>query len=64
MSGDAPLKNREEEALSEARKELAEEISFYKFQQYEFDRQWKKLHSYANEQGVKIIGDNPDLCGI
>ena len=56
---DAPLKNREEEALSEARKELAEEISFYKFQQYEFDRQWKKLHSYANEQGVKIIGDIP-----
>ena len=56
---DAPLKNREEEALSEAREELAAEISFYKFQQYEFDRQWKKLHSYANEQGVKIIGDIP-----
>ena len=56
---DAPLKNREEEALTEAREELAEEISFYKFQQYEFDRQWKKLHSYANEQGVKIIGDIP-----
>lgn len=56
---DAPLKNREEEALSEAREELAEEISFYQFQQYEFDRQWKKLHSYANEQGVKIIGDIP-----
>ena len=56
---EAPLKNREEEALSEAREELAEEISFYKFQQYEFDRQWKKLHSYANEQGVKIIGDIP-----
>lgn len=56
---DAPLKNREEEALSEAREELVEEISFYKFQQYEFDRQWKKLHSYANEQGVKIIGDIP-----
>ena len=56
---DAPHKNREEEALSEAREELAEEISFYKFQQYEFDRQWKKLHSYANEQGVKVIGDIP-----
>ena len=56
---EAPLKNREEEDLSEAREELAEEISFYKFQQYEFDRQWKKLHSYANEQGVKIIGDIP-----
>ena len=32
---------------------------FYKFQQYEFDRQWKKLHAYANKQGIKIIGDIP-----
>ena len=56
---DAPLMNREEEALSAAREELAEEIGFYQFQQYEFDRQWKKLHAYANEQGVKIIGDIP-----
>ena len=56
---DAPLKNRDREALAAAGEELAEEISFYKFQQYEFDRQWKKLHAYANEQGVKIIGDIP-----
>ena len=56
---DTPLKNRDEEALAAARDELAEEISFYKFQQYEFDCQWKKLHAYANEQGVKIIGDIP-----
>lgn len=56
---DAPLKNREEEALSRARGELTEEIDFYKFQQYEFDRQWKRLHAYANERGVKIIGDIP-----
>lgn len=56
---DAPLKNRDKEALAAAGEVLAEEISFYKFQQYEFDRQWKKLHAYANEQGVKIIGDIP-----
>ena len=56
---DAPLRNREEGALAAAREELAEEIGFYQFQQYEFDRQWKKLHAYANEQGVKIIGDIP-----
>ena len=29
------LKNREETALEKAREELAEEIDFYKFQQYE-----------------------------
>lgn len=54
-----PLKNREEKVLVETREELADEIRFYKFQQYEFDRQWKKLHAYANQQGVKIIGDIP-----
>ena len=56
---DAPLKNREEAALDAARDELAEEIGFYKFQQYEFDKQWKKLHAYANKQGIQIIGDIP-----
>lgn len=56
---EAPLRDREESALAQAREELAEEIDFYRFQQYEFDKQWKKLHAYANAQGVKIIGDIP-----
>ena len=56
---DEPLKNRDEAALEVARHELSREIEFYKFQQYQFDRQWKKLHTYANENGVKIIGDIP-----
>ena len=56
---EAPLRDREESALTRAREELAEEIDFYRFQQYEFDKQWKKLHAYANAQGVKIIGDIP-----
>ena len=53
------LKNREETALENAREELAEEIDFYKFQQYEFDKQWSQLHAYANEQGIQIVGDIP-----
>ena len=39
--------------------ELKEEIEFYKFVQYEFYRQWYKLKKYANDNGVKIIGDIP-----
>ena len=46
------LRDREEQALKCARLELAEEIRFYRFQQYEFDKQWKKLHRYANEHGI------------
>lgn len=61
---DAPLKNREEAALDTAREELAEEIGFYKFQQYEFDKQWKKLHAYANEKRHSDHRRYPDLCGV
>jgi len=32
---------------------------FWLFLQYEFKRQWRKLKSYANESGIKIIGDVP-----
>ena len=53
------LKNREPEALVKAKEELKDAIDFYKFQQYEFDRQWKKLRAYANKQGIQIVGDIP-----
>lgn len=55
----APYRDRVENALEEARSELAGEIDFYRFQQYEFNRQWKRLHAYANENGIEIIGDIP-----
>lgn len=38
---------------------LAREILFYKFLQYEFYLEWTALKSYANEKGIKIIGDIP-----
>ena len=53
------LKKREKTALEKVKEELEDEIGFYQFQQYEFDRQWKKLHTYAKEQGIQIIGDIP-----
>lgn len=55
----APYRDRDEQALEEARAELAGEIDFYRFQQYEFNRQWNRLHAYANENGIEIIGDIP-----
>ena len=32
---------------------------FYQFQQYLFQVQWEKLKTYANDNGIKIIGDIP-----
>lgn len=53
------LRLREEEALSKIEEELKDDVEFYKYQQYLFTVQWNKLKSYANENGIKIIGDIP-----
>lgn len=52
-------RNRDKKALEKAKKELASEIEFYQFQQYEFYKQWNNLHKYANKNNIKIIGDIP-----
>ncbi len=50
---------REQAVIEKAKIQLCEEISFYKFIQYEFFSQWKKLKDYANKNGIYIIGDIP-----
>jgi len=54
-----PLASRLPAALKQASKDLATEIEFCKFVQYEFFRQWANLKAYANAAGVQIIGDIP-----
>ena len=39
--------------------ELAREIDYYIFEQYLFFDQWAKLHAYARENGVQLMGDMP-----
>ena len=56
---DEDIRLRKPEAMARYQKELAEEISFYCFQQYLFAKQWKELKAYANKKNVKIIGDIP-----
>lgn len=53
------LKTRNEKSISKAKNEFKEEVDFQKFIQYIFFRQWNDLKRYANENGVKIIGDIP-----
>ena len=55
----APLRHRDKAALTEARESLKHAISRFTFYQFIFFRQWDKLHAYANEHGVRIIGDIP-----
>ncbi len=54
-----PLKNREPQALAQAREELGEDVDFWKGVQYLFFSQWRALKEYANSRGIQIIGDLP-----
>lgn len=45
-------------------RENRDEIFFWIFTQYFFFKQWKKLKSYANSRGIKIIGDLPIYVSI
>ncbi len=53
------LARREKKALLQASIELADEIKFWSFCQWCFFGQWRNLKQYANERGVRIIGDMP-----
>lgn len=59
MTWEEGLRDRDPKALAQAENELADELGFYMFQQYEFERQWEKLHAYAAKKGISIIGDIP-----
>ena len=49
----------DENALNAVRIELADDINFYKVINFLFYKQWNKLKTYANKNGIKIIGDMP-----
>lgn len=53
------IRLRKESAIASYREELADEIAFFRFQQYLFVKQWKALKQYANERGIEIVGDIP-----
>ncbi len=55
----APLRNREADALKEARKRLASAMERARFEQFLFFQQWTQLRRYANDRGVLLFGDIP-----
>ncbi len=54
-----PLKNRDPQAIAEAKIRLKDAIDRAVFLQYLFFNQWQKIRKYANEKGIQIIGDMP-----
>ena len=56
---DKELVLRTEEAIKKLDEKLKDDIRYHKFVQFIFFRQWKAVRKYANENGIKIIGDMP-----
>ncbi len=52
-------RSRDEDALRDFRETHAGRISFHRFAQWQFFRQWDYLRKYAHEQEVHLIGDLP-----
>jgi len=53
------IRLREAEALAYWREQKAESIAVKKIIQFYFFQQWGELRRYANERGIKIMGDVP-----
>jgi 4-alpha-glucanotransferase len=53
------LVQRDPRSLAAQRAMLGETIQFHKYVQYRFFEQWSALRSYANERGIRLVGDIP-----
>jgi 4-alpha-glucanotransferase len=51
------LARRDPQALAEQRQALSDQLQFHRFLQFTFFDQWRQIRHYANERGIRIIGD-------
>lgn len=56
-SWEPEIAQRQPEAIEQWQQQLASEIFYYKYLQFEFFSQWMELKRYANLCGIRIIGD-------
>lgn len=56
---DKELVIRDKNAMEKWKAKLDDDINYHKFVQFQFFTQWKRLKEYANNKGIKIIGDIP-----
>ena len=59
------IRLRWQNAMDYYRRELYFEVEYYKYLQFKFDQQWRALKAYANEKGIRIIGEvTPEKVAI
>lgn len=59
LAWDEDIRLRKPAAIKKFTKELTDQIDYNKFVQFIFYKQWDDLKAYANQKGIKIIGDIP-----
>lgn len=53
------LRLREPKAMKAAASRLSDDVGFYTWVQYEFDREWQAFRAYCQKLGIRLIGDVP-----
>lgn len=57
-------RNYSTETVQDYRKNYTKWINFFAFLQWLLNEQWSKIHKYAQEDGISIIGDLPIYVGL
>jgi len=58
------VRARRKDALRRWGEELAEEVAIEKYAQFAFFEQWFAVKEYANDQGIRILGDMPIFVAL
>ncbi|MBN2192162.1 MAG: 4-alpha-glucanotransferase [Polyangiaceae bacterium] len=53
------LRKREPSAVAESKRALASRLEVYRALFFFFEKQWRDVKQYANQKGVRILGDLP-----
>jgi len=58
------IRTRQPDAMASWGDRLQDDIRFHSFVQFLFQHQWQRVRQYANERGIRIIGDIPIFVAL
>lgn len=53
------IRDRHPQVIAQVRRELATEIKYHRFLQFEFETQWTDLRTHCHGRGIGLMGDVP-----
>jgi 4-alpha-glucanotransferase len=64
QSWDDATRLRDTATLARWRAQLADDVLFHAFVQFQFRTQWQRVRDYANERGIRVVGDVPIFVAL